>query len=161
MVDMPIMCFEIELTLARTWFNAVGNREFYMSCSPVKLIGDSTATQANTSEYPLLIANLQADPQVFPENDWAWSSCHTIAGTWIRYPERNRGLNQPIQAAPPPDGSAIKFTNFTDSSGTCGSDNADLVGALGQSAVSQTASASTASPSRTSSWEGTTTFVLV
>ena len=68
---------------AWTWFNASGNREMYMSCSPVAIIGD---TRTPPQGPPLFIANLQADAQLHPEEDTFWSECHVPHGISIIFP---------------------------------------------------------------------------
>lgn len=77
----------------------------------------------------MLIANLQANPAVAPEQDEALSRCHTPGGVWIRYPSRYQGMNPPI-CADLPAGSVIQYLNFEDSDDYCGSDNMQLVRAL-------------------------------
>jgi hypothetical protein len=106
----------------RTWLNASGNREFYMSCSPVKIKGSNSLNDLPTG-FPMLIANLKFE-------DTRWSRCRTPHGVWIRYPVRYRGINPPIVAGNLPNGSAIQFIDFEDGTGICGSDNKELVQAL-------------------------------
>lgn len=69
---------------AWTWFNASGNREMYMSCSPVAIISNSLKRPYGP---PLLIANLQANPQSEPTQDEFWNSCHIPHGVSLIFPD--------------------------------------------------------------------------
>jgi|SRR5690242_11295123 len=100
-----------------------------MSCSTIKVIGQHTEKQP-ASGHPMLIANLRADLSVNEFEDWAWSRCNVPDGVWVRYPQRYIGMNPPIVASPPPSGSPIRYWNFDDADGFCGSDNMKLVQAL-------------------------------
>lgn len=46
-------------TFAWTWINAVGNREYYMNCADVKIIGTQ---QGNIAGKSLYVANLPGYP---------------------------------------------------------------------------------------------------
>ena len=52
----------IALILCRTWINVSGNREFYMSCSPVNIFNPSFPEKVGVTPKgnPLLIANIAA-----------------------------------------------------------------------------------------------------
>ncbi|KAK3064056.1 hypothetical protein LTS18_010477, partial [Coniosporium uncinatum] len=68
-----------------TWINATGNREYYMSCSCVRIKGVGPSTEVTPAGPPLLVANLQADPEAAPATDVMWSKCNTPPGTSIVY----------------------------------------------------------------------------
>lgn len=120
-----------------------------MSCSPVRIRGASNVTQYPQGP-PMLIANLKANPYGPEGQDRIWSRCNTAESLWIRYPERNKGVNPPIVASSPPNDSPIKFSNFDDPDGYCGSDNRELVEALALGSslpVAQTPLVSKSTPS--------------
>ena len=71
---------------AWTWFNASGNREMYMSCSPVMIKGDGPTTTKTPKGPPLLIANLQFNKQVAPMDDVFYARCHVPDDTSIVFP---------------------------------------------------------------------------
>ncbi|KAK3065025.1 hypothetical protein LTS18_013210 [Coniosporium uncinatum] len=71
--------------VAWTWINATGNREYYMSCSCVRIEGVGPSTDITPAGPPLLVANLQADPEAAPATDIVWSKCNTPPGTSIVY----------------------------------------------------------------------------
>lgn len=48
-----------QLTMAWTWFNKQGNREFYMNCAPVTVSGGASDTSGFDSLPDMAIANLQ------------------------------------------------------------------------------------------------------
>jgi hypothetical protein len=50
-------------TFAWTWINAIGNREMYMNCADVRIIGK---TGGKISGRPLLIANMPGYPIIQP-----------------------------------------------------------------------------------------------
>ena len=83
----------------------------------------------------MLIANLRADPATPESEDWIWSRCHIPHGVWIRYPKRYIGINPPIIAEQPSGNNSIKFLDFEDPDGFCGSDNEDLIRALALSKI--------------------------
>ncbi|KAK3064937.1 hypothetical protein LTS18_001901, partial [Coniosporium uncinatum] len=71
--------------VAWTWINATGNREYYMSCSCVRIKGEGPSTEITPAGPPLLVANLQADPEAAPASGIIWSKCNTPPGTSIVY----------------------------------------------------------------------------
>ncbi|KAK3064349.1 hypothetical protein LTS18_007999, partial [Coniosporium uncinatum] len=71
--------------VAWTWINATGNRKYYMSCSCVRIEGVGPSTEITSAGPPLLVANLQADPEAAPATDIIWSKCNTPPGTSIVY----------------------------------------------------------------------------
>ncbi|KAF2844046.1 lytic polysaccharide monooxygenase [Plenodomus tracheiphilus IPT5] len=119
-----------QVILAWTWLNASGNREFYMSCSPIRLIAANSSAKL-PSGYPMYIANLQADPETVDSQHQIWSPCHVPQNVWIRYPQRYKGINPPIVADSLRDNSQIQYLELKDDGGICGSDNKDRAEALG------------------------------
>ncbi|CAI9636439.1 unnamed protein product [Alternaria burnsii] len=115
---------------AWTWLNASGNREFYMSCSPVKLVA-SQSLNSLPSDYPMYIANLQASPETAGSQHSMWSQCYIPQNVWIRYPQRYKGINAPVVAEPLQNNSQVQFLQLEDDGGICGSDNKERVEALG------------------------------
>ncbi|KAL2022420.1 hypothetical protein VTK56DRAFT_5487 [Thermocarpiscus australiensis] len=82
-----------DATLAWTWVNKIGNREFYMMCAPVTITGGGNgggngSTSALTSLPDMFIANIPS-----------LSDCATVEGVDIKYPnpgssvENNPGAN--------------------------------------------------------------------
>lgn len=97
----------------RVWINASGNREYYMSCTSVDIVGNRSGTQTTPIGPPLLVANL--DP--------IRCECHTKEQTSIIYPQKYIG-NTPIKRAPV----ALGFQDFpTPNPDGCGSDNVTLI----------------------------------
>lgn len=45
-------------TFAFSWFNRIGNREFYMNCSPVKIVGGTGDKERTKSLPPVFVANI-------------------------------------------------------------------------------------------------------
>ncbi|OAL56154.1 hypothetical protein IQ07DRAFT_660626 [Pyrenochaeta sp. DS3sAY3a] len=121
-----------KVIVAWTWLNATGKREFYMSCSSVR-IHNANALAKMPTGFPMFVANLQADVAVLESDDWFWSQCHIPHGVWIHYPAQYRGMNAPIVAKQPPPGSSITFLTLTDTEGICSSDNVMAVEALARS----------------------------
>src|SRR5438270_5477202 len=112
----------------RMWVNASGNREYYMSCSPVKIDGVGQPTTVTPKGSPLLIANLQADPSLEPWADSHWASCNTKDDTSILFPDKYKGVN-PVIRAP----KALNLQAFPGGDNPiCGSDNPDTLKALGK-----------------------------
>ncbi|KAH8590998.1 hypothetical protein B0O99DRAFT_281018 [Bisporella sp. PMI_857] len=64
-------------TLAWSWINKIGNREFYMNCAPVE-VGGSSSDQAYLNSLPnMFVANIQM-PTGFPGT--------TVEGTDVIFP---------------------------------------------------------------------------
>lgn len=99
-----------------------------MSCSPVKIIGSGLSTNVTPGSHPMLIANLKSLSGVNVQGD-ALSQCRTEDSSSVEYPERYEGFN-PVIRAP----IALNFQPVPGgNSSTCGSDNAEIVEALGES----------------------------
>jgi hypothetical protein len=97
----------------RVWINASGNREYYMSCTSVDIVGKNNGTQTTPTGPPLLLANL--DP--------IRRECYTKEQTSVSYPQKYIG-NAPIQRAP----AALGLQDFpAPNPAGCGSDNATLI----------------------------------
>lgn len=135
-----------------------------MSCSPVKIIGSGPSTNVTPVGHPLLIANLKP---LTNDNalDEELSRCRTEDGTSVEYPARYEGFNAVIRAP--------IALNFQPSPGgndsACGSDDVDVVRALGGSAGSETSSVSSTASSlllpsafinSSTAWSFTTTPTL-
>jgi len=98
---------------SRAWINASGNREFYMSCSSVDIIGTGTITTTTPPGPPLLIANLNP----------IRSDCFTKELTSVIYPQKYVG-NTPVERAPV----ALGLQTFPGPNPDgCGSDNSTLI----------------------------------
>ncbi|KAJ6280866.1 hypothetical protein J3E71DRAFT_360386 [Bipolaris maydis] len=114
---------------AWTWLNSSGNREFYMSCSPVRLIAARSPTKI-PSGYPMFIANLQETLETPDSQHPVWSWCFVPQNVWVRYPQRYKGINPPIVADTLLNNSQIRHLELGDDGGLCGSDNKERVKAL-------------------------------
>jgi hypothetical protein len=104
-------------TLAWTWFNKIGNREMYMNCAPVDIVG---ANAKRTVEEDDLVANLtqvierrdqsfyNSLPDMFTAN--IGKGCATIEGTDVVFPNPGERLDlfgqQTKAALGPPVGTA-------------------------------------------------------
>ncbi|KAK4041675.1 hypothetical protein C8A01DRAFT_14616 [Parachaetomium inaequale] len=78
-------------TLAWTWFNKIGNREFYMSCAPVEISGSGGSESALASLPDMMIANI---PQA--------GTCKTADSTDIQFPNPGKSVeNNGGNMAPP------------------------------------------------------------
>lgn len=114
------------LRAVRSWINATGNREYYMSCSCVTIRGSGKGNATMPGGSPLLIANLQANLNVLPSDDTFWSRCNTVEGTSVIYPEKYKGLNAVVRAP-----IALNLQDFPGQDDpTCGSDNKNTIDAL-------------------------------
>ncbi|OTB05772.1 hypothetical protein M426DRAFT_72629 [Hypoxylon sp. CI-4A] len=59
-------------TIAWSWFNKVGNREFYMNCGALELTGDG-GDQANYDKLPdMLVLNIGDKPQTLESYDYVF-----------------------------------------------------------------------------------------
>jgi hypothetical protein len=101
-----------------------------MSCSPVRLIASRPSTSL-PSNYPMYIANLQANPETVSSQHSTWSQCHIPQNVWIRYPQRYKGINPPIVADSLRDDSQVQYLELEEDGGICGSDNKERAKALG------------------------------
>jgi hypothetical protein len=97
----------------RVWINASRNREYYMSCTSVDIVGTRSGTQTTLAGPPLLVANL--DPIRY--------ECHTKERTSVIYPHKYIG-DAPIERAPV----ALGLQDFPASNPDgCSSDNLTLI----------------------------------
>ena len=97
----------------RVWINASGNREYYMSCTSVDIVGNESGIQITLSGPLLLVANL--DP--------IRRECYTKEQTSLIYPQKYIG-NTLIQRAPV----ALGLQDFpAPNPDGCGSDNVSLI----------------------------------
>jgi hypothetical protein len=97
----------------RVWINASGNREYYMSCTSVNIVGTGSGTRITPAGPPLLVINL--DPIRF--------ECYTKEQTSVIYSQKYI-RNTPIQRAPV----ALDLQDFLAlNPDGCGSDNSTLI----------------------------------
>ncbi|KAK4225885.1 hypothetical protein QBC38DRAFT_249537 [Podospora fimiseda] len=87
-----------EATLAWTWLNKVGNREFYMNCAPVSITG-SGGSEASLAALPdLFVANI-ATPKFNPGNQ-----CTTPEGIDVAFPNPGSSVETLGTSPAPPAG---------------------------------------------------------
>lgn len=109
---------------AWTWFNAIGNREMYMSCSPVTITGRS-----HTVPYgpPLFIANLQANKQVEPMQDEFFARCNVPHGVSVIFADDFKRFAE-LERAPV----ALNLQLLSFDSNLCSSANQNIRTALAE-----------------------------
>ncbi|KAH6637039.1 hypothetical protein F5144DRAFT_204571 [Chaetomium tenue] len=80
-------------TIAWSWFNKVGNREFYMNCAPVEITG-SGGSEAGLAALPdMLVANIAS-----------MGTCATEANTDVKFPNPGADVETAegdVKLAPP------------------------------------------------------------
>ncbi|KAK3299399.1 uncharacterized protein B0H64DRAFT_318137 [Chaetomium fimeti] len=98
-------------TIAWTWFNKIGNREFYMNCAPVEISG-SGGSEAGLAALPdMLIANIAQA-----------GTCKTAEGSDIEFPNPGSDVETAegdVKLAPP-DGECAAAGGSGGSGGSSG-----------------------------------------
>ncbi|KAH7000833.1 hypothetical protein B0J12DRAFT_756340 [Macrophomina phaseolina] len=120
--------------VAWTWINATGRREFYMSCSPVKITGSGPSTNVTPEGHPLMIANMNPLSGDTAQAN-ALLQCRTQDSTSVEYPDRYKGFNAVIRAPV-----ALNLQPFPGGNRSCSSDNPEIVEALSESIKVKTSS---------------------
>jgi hypothetical protein len=70
---------------AWTWFNEIGNREMYMNCAHVQIIGSSSARRMRTKRQGQF-TSFSSLPSIWRANIKGIGTCATIEGVDIDYP---------------------------------------------------------------------------
>ena len=138
-----------EYTFAWTWFNNMGNREFYMNCAPVTVTGGSKKRYVEEASFNAT-EELEADevfkrdtdfPDLFKAN--MANGCSTVANKDVIFPNPGANVHKVGDAK-----------NFAAPEGTCGGASSGSSGS-GSSSPSPAASASGSSPSGPAGDSGT------
>lgn len=78
-----------QYTLAWTWLNRIGNREFYMNCAPINVVAASKKRYAPSSVEPVTSISKRDFPSMFVANI---NGCITKENFDIRYPDPGTSL---------------------------------------------------------------------
>jgi hypothetical protein len=71
---------------AWTWFNEIGNREMYMTCAHVQILG-SSASRRSRSKRQGTFTSLSSLPNIWRANTEGLNTCGTTEGLDIVFPE--------------------------------------------------------------------------